>query len=137
MRPTKSSVLKPAAPIRQKLRAVWLAWLLWRLFAVPFLAVGAADTLGAGVLWQLIVLIPALIFTPAILRGRSPYALLLANMLMLAYLANAGVQFFTHAFSGAGNAWGFAAEFMLLLLVNIWLFVLLKRLPPMYKQRSS
>ncbi|WP_306304357.1 hypothetical protein [Psychrobacter sp. JCM 18903] len=75
---------------------------------------------------------PAFILTPAILRGRSPYVLLIGSMLTLVYLGASGVVLFTRVY---GSSWAeivvYLLDFVLLLAINIWLFILLKRLPSM------
>lgn len=78
------------------------------------------------------MLVPAFILTPAILRGRSPYVLLIGSMLTLVYLGASGVVLFTRVY---GSSWAeivvYLLDFVLLLAINIWLFILLKRLPSM------
>ena len=85
-------------------------------------------------MWQSLWLVPAFILTPWILRGRSPYALLVGSMFTLIYLGASGVVLFTRVY---GSSWAeigvYGLDFVLLFLVNLWLFVLLKRLPSMNK----
>ena len=126
---------KPIAPIRQRLLMTWLAWLVYRLIGLPiFISVfnpSSPDIVG-GVAWQALWLVPAFILTPWIVRGRSPYALLIASMFTLVYLGASGVVLFTRAY---GSSWAeigvYLIDFLLLLGINIWLFILLKRLPSM------
>ncbi|WP_201512494.1 hypothetical protein [Psychrobacter alimentarius] len=130
-----AKVTKPIAPIRQRLLMTWLAWLVYRLIALPvFISVfnpSNPDIVG-GIAWQLLWLVPAFILTPWIVRGRSPYALLIASMFTLVYLGASGVVLFTRAY---GSSWAeiavYLVDFLLLLGINIWLFILLKRLPSM------
>lgn len=126
---------KPITPIRQRLIVTWLLWLSFRLFALPILISvfnpSRPDIIG-GIAWQALWLVPAFILTPSILRGRSPYALLIDSMFTLVYLGASGVILFTRAY---GSSWAEIAiyfiDFTLLLAINVWLFVLLKRLPSM------
>ena len=126
---------KPITPIRQRLIATWLVWLSFRFIALPILISifnpSRPDIVG-GIAWQALWLVPAFILTPSILRGRSPYALLIDSMFSLVYLGASGVVLFTRAY---GSSWAEIAvyfiDFALLLAINVWLFVLLKRLPSM------
>lgn len=129
------SVNKPAAPMQKRLMITWLMWLVYRLIGLPILInvfnQKHPDIIG-GIAWQGLWLIPAFIVTPWMLRGRSPYALLVASMLTLVYLGASGVVLFTRVY---GSGWleigVYLLDFLLLLLINIWLFILLKRLPSM------
>ena len=126
---------KPITPIRQRLIVTWLVWLSFRLLALPILInifnISSPDIIG-GIAWQALWLVPAFILTPSILRGRSPYALLIDSMFTLVYLGASGVVLFTRAY---GSSWAEIAvyfiDFALLLTINVWLFILLKRLPSM------
>lgn len=126
---------KPIAPIRQRLMLTWLIWLAYRLLGLPILISvfnpSSPDIFG-GVAWQALWLIPAAILTPWILRGRSPYALLVGSMLTLVYLGASGVVLFSRIY---GSGWAeivvYLIDFLLLLAINVWLFILLKRLPSM------
>ncbi|WP_201603807.1 hypothetical protein [Psychrobacter immobilis] len=126
---------KPITPIRQRLMVTWLIWLVYRLLGLPvFINVfnpSSPDVIG-GIAWQALWLVPAFILTPAILRGRSPYVLLIGSMLTLVYLGASGVVLFTRVY---GSSWAeivvYLLDFVLLLTINIWLFILLKRLPSM------
>ena len=130
---TKASKL--ITPIRQRLIVTWLVWLSFRLLALPILInvfnISRPDIIG-GIAWQALWLVPAFILTPWIVRGRSPYALLIASMFTLVYLGASGVVLFTRAY---GSSWAeigvYLIDFLLLLGINIWLFILLKRLPSM------
>ena len=128
-------VSKPIAPMQQRLMLTWLAWLVYRLLGLPVLISVFNQThpdIIGGVAWQGLWLIPAFILTPWMLRGRSPYALLIASMFTLIYLGASGVVLFTRAY---GSSWielvVYLVDFVLLLLINTWLFLLLKRLPSM------
>lgn len=126
---------KPITPIRQRLIVTWLVWLSFRLLAVPILISvfnpGRPDIVG-GIAWQALWLVPAFVLTPSILRGRSPYALLIDSMFTLVYLGASGVVLFTRAY---GSSWAeiavYSLDFVLLFAINVWLFILLKRLPSM------
>ena len=126
---------KPITPIRQRLIVTWLLWLSFRLLALPILISvfnpSRPDIIG-GIAWQALWLVPAFVLTPSILRGRSPYALLIDSMFTLVYLGASGVILFTRAY---GSSWVeitiYFIDFALLLTINVWLFVLLKRLPSM------
>jgi hypothetical protein len=127
--------LKPIMPIRQRLMVTWLIWLTFRLLALPLLInvfnPSRPDIVG-GIAWQALWLVPASVLTPSILRGRSPYALLIDSMFTLVYLGASGVVLFTRAY---GSSWAeiavYSLDFALLFAINIWLFILLKRLPSM------
>ncbi|GAF57181.1 LOW QUALITY PROTEIN: hypothetical protein JCM18901_2960 [Psychrobacter sp. JCM 18901] len=127
--------VKPIAPIAQRLKVTWLIWLVYRLLGLPiFISIfnpSSPDIVG-GIAWQALCLVPALILTPWILRGRSPYALLISSMFTLVYLGASGVVLFTRIY---GSSWAeiavYLTDFLLLLAINVWLFILLKRLPSM------
>lgn len=128
-------VNKPITPIRQRLIATWLVWLGFRLIALPILIsvfnASSPDIVG-GIAWQALWLVPAFVLTPSMLRGRSPYALLIDSMFTLVYLGASGVVLFTRAY---GSSWAeivvYLIDFLLLFAINVWLFILLKRLPSM------
>ena len=126
---------KLIAPIRQRLMVTWLVWVIYRLLGLPVLISVFnpmnPDVIG-GVAWQALWLLPAFILTPWILRGRSPYALLVGSMLTLVYLGASGVVLFTRAYGSSGSELVvYLFDFTLLLMINVWLFILLKRLPSM------
>ena len=126
---------KAIAPMQQRLLLTWIVWLGYRLLGLPvFISLfnqTHPDIIG-GIAWQGLWLIPAFILTPWMLRGRSPYALLVGSMLTLVYLGASGVVLFTRVY---GSSWleivVYIVDFALLLFINIWLFMLLKRLPSM------
>lgn len=126
---------KPIAPIAKRLTITWLIWLVYRMIGLPvFISVfnpSSPDIIG-GIAWQALWLVPAFILTPWILRGRSPYALLIGSMFTLVYLGASGVVLFTRIY---GSSWAeiavYLTDFVLLLAINVWLFILLKRLPSM------
>ena len=126
---------KPITPIRQRLMVTWLVWLVFRLLALPILISvfnpSNPDIVG-GIAWQALWLVPAFVLTPSILRGRSPYALLIDSMFTLVYLGASGVVLFTRIY---GSSWAeifvYLLDFILLFAINVWLFILLKRLPSM------
>lgn len=128
-------VKKPIAPIRQRLMLTWLIWLAYRLLALPiFISLfnpSSPDIVG-GIAWQALWLVPAFILTPWVMGGRSPYALLVGSMFTLVYLGASGVVLFTRAY---GSSWAeigvYLVDFILLFAINVWLFILLKRLPSM------
>ena len=126
---------KPITPIRQRLMVTWLVWVVFRLLALPILISvfnpSNPDIIG-GIAWQALWLVPAFVLTPSILRGRSPYALLIGSMFTLVYLGASGVVLFTRIY---GSSWAeivvYLLDFILLFAINVWLFILLKRLPSM------
>ena len=126
---------KPIAPMHRRLVMTWLLWLVYRLMAMPILISVinpiSPDIVG-GIVWYGLWLIPAVILTPAILKGRSPYVLLVGSMLTLVYLGASGVTLFIRVY---GSSWleilVYGFDFALLLMINTWLFLLLKRLPSM------
>lgn len=135
---------KLIASMQQRLLLTWIVWLGYRLLGLPICISlfnqTHPDIIG-GIAWQGLWLIPAFILTPWIIKGRSPYALLVGSMLTLVYLGASGVVLFTRVY---GSSWVevivYIVDFALLLIINIWLFMLLKRLPSMNnvvkKQRS-
>ena len=137
-KPAKSAKpKKPIAPMQQRLLLTWLVWLVYRLLVLPiFISLfnpNNPDIIG-GIAWYGLWLIPAFIITPVILRGRSPYMLLVSSMLTLVYLGASGVVLFTRFY---GTSWTeilvYGLDFALLFAINVWLFILLKRLPSMNK----
>ena len=131
---------KPSAPIHQKLKMVWCVWLVYRLLIYPTLIgmtteTGIAFGVFLGILWQVLVLLPAFVFTKAVWQGKSPYALIILSMITLVYLASAGVYLVLRLYEQAPMliSLGFGVETVLLLFINVYLFILLKRLPPMHK----
>ena len=130
-----TQLLKPITPVRQRLMVTWLVWLVFRLLALPVLInifnPSRPDIIG-GIAWQALWLVPAFVLTPSMLRGRSPYALLIDSMFTLVYLGASGVVLFTRAY---GSSWAeiavYCIDFVLLFAINVWLFILLKRLPSM------
>lgn len=126
---------KLIASMQQRLLLTWIVWLGYRLLGLPvFISLfnqTHPDIIG-GIAWQGLWLIPAFILTPWIIKGRSPYALLVGSMLTLVYLGASGVVLFTRVY---GSSWVevvvYVIDFALLLIINIWLFMLLKRLPSM------
>lgn len=126
---------KLIASMQQRLLLTWIIWLGYRLLGLPvFISLfnqTHPDIIG-GIAWQGLWLIPAFILTPWIIKGRSPYALLVGSMLTLVYLGASGVVLFTRVY---GSSWVeivvYIIDFTLLLIINIWLFMLLKRLPSM------
>lgn len=131
----KAKPSKPIAPMHKRLVLAWLLWLGYRLIGMPiFISMvnpTSPDIIG-GIVWYGLWLIPAFILTPVILRGRSPYVLLVGSMLTLVYLGASGVTLFIRVY---GNNWAeiliYLFDFALLLMINTWLFLLLKRLPSM------
>ena len=72
--------------------------------------------------------------TPAIFKGTSPYVLLIGSMLTLVYLGASGVVIFARAYAvDLSVLWIYGIDFVLLFLINTWLFILTKRLPSMNK----
>ena len=130
-----TQLLKPITPVRQRLMVTWLVWLIFRLLALPVLInifnPSRPDIIG-GIAWQALWLVPAFVLTPSMLRGRSPYALLIDSMFTLVYLGASGVVLLTRAY---GSSWAeiavYCIDFVLLFAINVWLFILLKRLPSM------
>ena len=127
---------KPILPVQKRLRTLWWLWLFYRLLAYPFLvSIGAAASVVSGILWQVLVLLPAFLITPVMIKARSAYLLIVANIVTLIYLATVAVFLLIRIYENAPwVVWaGFGVETLLLLGVNVYLFVLLKRLPPMNK----
>lgn len=126
---------KPIVPMQQRLMLIWSLWLVYRLIGLPIfinLFNQAHPDIIGGIAWQGLWLIPAFILTPWIVKGRSPYALLVGSMLTLVYLGASGVILFTRVYGSSGiEIIVYMVDFALLLLINIGLFMLLKRLPSM------
>lgn len=133
-KPTKAP--KPIAPIHAKLRLMWGLWLFYRLVVyVGLMGLSTQANVLYGVLWQIVVLLPAFAFTPAIMQAKNAYRLIVASMVMLIYLASVGVFFVVRLYENAPTwvAVGLGFETVLLVLINVLLMVLIKRLPPMHK----
>ncbi|MCK6157988.1 hypothetical protein KZX29_04150 [Moraxella osloensis] len=133
--PHSLSAPKPIYPIHRRLTMVWWVWLGFRLLAVPILThwlASAKPAMVGGIAWQALWLIPALLSTPYIVKGKSPYALLLLSMLTFVYLGGSGMVALKYGYQ---THWGLMAvwlvDFVLLGWVNYWLFILLRRLPKM------
>lgn len=130
---------QPIQPIQQRLKITWLIWLVYRLIGIAVLAnilVNSKIDIVGGIAWQGLWLLPAIVSTPFILKGKSPYALLVIEMLTLIYLGGSGMLVLIHGFENGVTKNGammgiWAVDFVLLALINYWLFVLLKRLPKM------
>lgn len=127
--------LKPVYPIHQKLKKVWWGWLIFRFFGVAvlsFLLLSVKPSIIGGIAWQGFWLLPMLICTPYIIKGKSPYALLMISILALVYMGGSGMLVIKYAFS---QTWQLVLiwfiDFILISLINVWLFILLKRLPKM------
>lgn len=135
----KPSVQKPIKPIHQRLLWCWWLWLAIAILGYPLLTMMAGASLVHGVLVQILAMLPVLIFTPFIMRANSPYALIVASLMTLVYLGVAGVLALIRYYEDASNGlWlGRLLEFVVVLCVNYYLFVLLKRLPPMHQTRSE
>lgn len=126
---------KPVAPIRHRLIGAWGLWLVFRLLLITvllnLLLPSHPDIVG-GIAWQGLWLIPAFTCTPFILKAKSPYALLVISMLTFIYLGASGMVLLKYVLAQAWQVvWVFAIDFILLTLINYWLFILLKRLPKM------
>lgn len=131
----KPFVQKPITPIRRRLIGAWCTWLIFRLFAISlllnWLLPSHPDSIG-GIAWQGLWLLPAFISTPFILKAKSPYALLVISMLTFIYLGASGMILLKYVLAQAWQVvWVFGIDFILLGLINYWLFILLKRLPKM------
>jgi hypothetical protein len=131
----KDTTPKPVYPIHQRLKWIWWAWLMFRLLAIAVftsLLLPAKPNMMGGMVWQGLWLVPALLATPYIVKGKSPYALLLLSMVTFVYLGGSGMVALKYGFS---HIWGmmgvWLVDFVLLALINYWLFILLKRLPKM------
>ncbi len=128
---------KPIAPIHQRLQLLWGLWLIHRLVIYPVLVgVATGASIMSGMMWQVLVLLPALLLTGVVTKGNSPYWLIILSMMTLVYLGSAGVFLVMRIYEHAPfMIWaGFAVETLLLAMINVLLFILLKRLPPMHQQ---
>lgn len=126
---------KPTKPIHQRLKAVWWLWLMVSVAYPLALAMTTDASLMMALVMQLIFLMPALLFTPALVRGSEPSKLIYLSIVMLIYLGVAGVLALIRYYEGVSALiWaGRLVEFLIVLCVNYYLFVLLKRLPPMHQ----
>lgn len=129
---------KPVKPIHQRLKTVWWLWLMVSVAYPLALAMTTDASLMMALVMQLIFLIPALLFTPALVRGNEPSKLIYLSIVMLIYLGVAGVLALIRYYESAPTlVWLLRlVETGLLFMVNYYLFVLLRRLPPMHKQRK-
>lgn len=131
---------KPIKPIQNQLIMLWLGWIAYRLLALPILIAllntHHPDMIG-GIAWQALWLIPAFIMTPVFWRGNSPYLLLVSSMFTMVYMGASGVVLFDRAYGvDISYIWVYVIDLLLLLLINIMLFILLKRLPSMNKSHE-
>lgn len=128
---------KPIQPIHQRLKLCWWLWVVLAIIIYPLSIMMLTDAnVVNGVVVQILAMLPALLFTPAIMRGNSPYVLIFASIVTLVYLGVAGVLALIRYYEGVGaGIWAMRlVEFIVLLFINYYLFILLKRLPPMHKQ---
>ncbi|MCP3897194.1 hypothetical protein [Moraxella sp.] len=133
----KPFVQKPIQPIHQRLKLCWWLWVVLAIIIYPLSIMMLTDAnVINGVVVQILAMLPALLFTPAIIRGNSPYVLIFASIVTLVYLGVAGVLALIRYYEGVGaGIWAMRlVEFIVLLFINYYLFILLKRLPPMHKQ---
>lgn len=102
----KDTTPKPVYPIHQRLKWIWWAWLMFRLLAIAVftsLLLPAKPNMMGGMVWQGLWLVPALLATPYIVKGKSPYALLLLSMVTFVYL---GVAAWLPSSMGLVIFWG-------------------------------
>ena len=128
---------KPIQPIHQRLKLCWWLGVVLAIIIYPLSIMMLTDAnVVNGVVVQILAMLPALLFTPAIMRGNSPYVLIFASIVTLVYLGVAGVLALIRYYEGVGaGIWAMRlVEFIVLLFINYYLFILLKRLPPMHKQ---
>ncbi|ELA08592.1 hypothetical protein MOMA_08521 [Moraxella macacae 0408225] len=131
----QQSTTKPTHLIHRTLTISYVTWLIFRIFGIALILYASLTekpSLIAIMFWQTIWLIPALCCTPFIRKGKSTYALLFVSILLLIYAGASGFMVFLHGF--AQFWWGMIAwfiDFCLVMLANICLFILLKRLPKM------
>lgn len=131
----KPFVEKPIQPIHQRLKLFWWLWVVLAIIIYPLSIMMLTDVnVMNGVVVQILAMLPALLFTPAIMRG-TPYVLIFASIVTLVYLSMAGVLALIRYYEGvSAGIWGMRlVEFIVLLFINYYLFILLKRLPPMHK----
>lgn len=109
--------------------------MFFRLLGVPVLAnllLAKHPAIIGGIVWHGLWLIPAFFATPYIVKGKSPYALLLLSMITFVYLGGSGMVALKYGFARQWGLMGvWLVDFTLLALINYWLFILLKRLPKM------
>lgn len=131
----------PPSRLPLTLKRLWLVWLLYRLLvmtAVVLWIVPTANPLGA-VLWQLLVLLPAFLLTPYIIRASSPYALIVASLVVMVYWALTSMQFVIKLYEQAPLLVSvcYGLEMLLLTAVFFVLFLTTKKMPAMHKQRRA
>lgn len=125
---------------KQLLGLVWGIWLLYRLIGVSALTVFLTNAqILPSVLWQVLVLLPALCLTGVVIKAQSAYLLIVASFVGLIYLASVGVFFVIHLYENAPlvSLLGVGVETLLLLTINILLMMVIKALPPMHKTRQE
>lgn len=136
MRHKTDKPAKPVAAIAKALRIGWLCWLILVIVIYPAaMSAASGAPLAAGVVVQLMAMIPALLVTPMIWQGKNPILLIWVSLLTLIYLGVASVAFALRAYEGAPVAVSavLGVEALLLFVINALLFVLLKRLPAAHK----
>lgn len=136
MKQSAEHLAQAANRLRTRLRGGWWLWLGWRWLGVPILTAYLLTTkpsVFGGIVWQGLWLLPTLLASPWIIRGRQPYALTMIGMLLLVYWGGSGMVALQY---GLTQVWTLLAvwlvDFVLLGLINYWLFMLLKKLPKMH-----
>lgn len=124
---------------QKKLKLSYALWFGFRLFFMPIVMAKATlvSSYGAFLLWQGLMLLPALLFVPTIRQANHPFRLIVLSFLMMIYAGVATSQWLIAWYENKGGllVWTYAFESVLLLGVLGLLFVVLKKLPPMHKTR--
>lgn len=122
-----------------KLKLGCALWALFRLFIMPVVMAKAtlASSYGAFLLWQGLMLLPVLLFVPTIKQANHPFRLMMLSFLVMMYMGVATSQWLIAWYENKGGflVGAYALESGLLLFVLVCLFMVLKKLPPMYKGR--
>lgn len=117
----------------------WIMWLSYRLIIHPIIMMTFGVPTGSIWLWQLFIMMPTLLLTPIVLRGRSAYGLIVTSLIVLIYWGVAGMMVFVRWYEDAPiMIWmGVLMEAILLSVICLYLIKLLKHLPPMHLANHS
>lgn len=137
---TEQTPNKPTHHLIKWLKISWLSWLVLMIVIYPLMIAALTQlSFGLGLLTRAMIFIVPVICTPFIWRANSPYALIVISLITLVFLGISAVRLFFDGLQGLPFAVLAisAIELILLFVINISLFLLLKRLPAMHKNRSS
>lgn len=123
-----------------RLKIAWIAWLVLRLALLPLVMMWVSNVAMLGaILWQMMVMLPALIATPFVLKSKDSYALIVISLVIMVYWAVAASFWLIYVYERA-MTWMviiYALETLLLTVVFACLLMGLKKMPAMHKNRRT